>query len=440
MAVLTGEEDFAIAGKTPLIAPAIRFAASILVGLLASLAQQIFTLAFLGRLGDDALYVRAIYTPIGFLILAVTEGLVVAAQVSAGIATRSGRRDTFRPLSTFLVLGGGALILTAGVFAAAATPILNALEVDPADHRKVLTFVVAVCLATVVSLVPLAGGAVLRGMGRTVASSVLSAGFTLLSIGAMVVLGVWTDLGMLAVPGSTLIAGVVAGVAALWLLRRHVTATSWFRRDAAAELWMFGAPVAVTFLMLSSVNFGYLRVLRNATTADIAGFNLGQGANSFFMVVAIAVGSGAAIAANLQPGEVRRPIEAAGLSAAVRIALPAYAAIGLLAFALRDPLSRLLTSDADVARTTADYFRWMGPTFVVFGGTLAVLTYLEQVGRARTALLLNAIYFAVLLVIAFLLPQPVGSNTLTKLLAISNVIGFLTCWQSARYLVNRARG
>jgi Na+-driven multidrug efflux pump len=282
---------------------------------------------------------------------------------------------------------------------------------------------------------------VLRGMGRTVASSVLSVGFTVLSIAAMTVLGVWTDLGVLAVPASTLIASTVAGAAAWMLLRGHAASGSgsWFRRDAAAELWAFGAPVAVTFLMLSTVNFGYLRVLREATTADVAGFNLGQGANSFFMVVAIAVGSGAAVVANLQPGEERRPIEAAGLSAAVRIALPPYAAIGVLAFALRHPLSRLLTSDAEVARTTADYFLWMGPTFVVFGGTLAVLTYLEQVGRARTALLLNAIYFTVLLAIAFLLPQPVGSIALTKLLAISNVIGFLTCWLSARYLINRPR-
>jgi Na+-driven multidrug efflux pump len=439
MTFVTGEEELATAEKTSLIAPAIRLAASILVGLLASLVLQIFTLAFLGRLGGDALYVRAIYTPIGFLVLAVTEGLVVAAQVSAGIATRSGRRDTLRSVPTLLALGGGALILTAGVFAAAASPILSALKVNPADRSEVLTFVVAVCLTTVVSLVPYAGGAVLRGMGRTVASSVLGVGFTVLSIAAMTALGLWTDLGMLAVPASTLIAGTVAGAAALVLLRPHKAAGPWFRRDAAAELWAFGAPVAVTFLLLSSVNFGYLRVLREATTAEVAGFNLGQGANSFFMVVALAVGSGAAVVANLQPGEARQSIEAAGLSATVRIALPPYAVIGVLAFALRHPLSRLLTSDAEVARTTADYFLWMGPTFVVFGGTLAVLTYLEQVGRARTALLLNVIYFTVLLVIAFLLPQPVGSNTLTKLLAISNVIGFLTCWLSARYLITRPR-
>ena len=439
MPSVTDAGDLATAGTTPMAGPAIRFGAAILVGLLAGLVLQIFTLAFLGRLGGDALYVRAIYTPIGFLVLAVTEGLVVAAQVSSGIAARSGRRDTLRPLPTFLALGGGALILTAGVLAAASGAILGALDVDPADRGEVLTFVVAVCLTTVVSLVPLAGGAVLRGMGRTVASSVLSVGFTVLSIAAMTALGVWTDLGMLAVPAGTLIAGVVAGVAAFVLLREHTAAGSWFRRDAAVELWAFGAPVAVTFLMLSSVNFGFLRVLRDATNADIAGFNLGQGANSFFMAIAIAAGSGAAVAANLQPGEVRRQIEAAGLSAAVRISLPAYTAIGILAFLSRDPLSRLLTSDPEVARTTAGYFFWMGPTFVVFGGTLAVLTYLEQVGRARAALLLNAIYFTVLLVIALLLPPPVDSGTLTKLLAISNIIGFLTCWLSARYLLSRTR-
>jgi Na+-driven multidrug efflux pump len=312
MAFLTSEEDFATAGKTPLIAPAIRFAASILVGCWPAWCYRSSPWPF----SADWAVTRstcAIYTPIGFLVLAVTEGLVVAAQVSAGIATRSGRRDTLRLLPTFLALGGGALIPTAGVFAAASSAIMSALEVDPADRGEVLTFVVAVCLTTVVSLVPLAGGAVLRGMGRTVASSVLSVGFTVLSIAAMTVLGVWTDLGMLAVPASTLIAGVLAGAAALMLLRGHTAASSWFRRDAAAELWAFGAPVAVTFLILSSVNFGYLRVLREANTADIAGFNLGQGANSFFMVVAIAVGSGAAIVANLQPGEVRRPMGAGGL-------------------------------------------------------------------------------------------------------------------------------
>lgn len=46
----------------------------------------------------------------------------------------------------------------------------------------------------------------------------------------------------------------------------------WLRRDALGELWAFGPPVAATFLLLSSVNFGYLRVLRDAGTANIADY------------------------------------------------------------------------------------------------------------------------------------------------------------------------
>jgi hypothetical protein len=62
---------------------------------------------------------------------------------------------------------------------------------------------------------------------------------------------------------------------------------------------------------------------------------------------------------------------------------------------------------------------------------------LEQVGRASAAFALNKIYFAVVFVIAFLLPQPGSSTTLAQLLAASKVIGFVTCWFSARYLVRR---
>lgn len=416
-----------------LVAPAVRFSSSILVGLLAGLLLQVFTLAFLGRLGGDALYVRAIFTPVGFLLLAVTEGVIVAAQVSAGIATRSGRGDVTRPLPTFLLLGGGVLLLVAGVFAAGSEPILDALAVVPEQRADVVAFVVTMCLATVVSLVPFAGAALLRGTGRTVLSSVLAAGFTILTMVTMAALGAGTGLGVLAVPLATALAAAVAGAVTLRFIRWQLS----FQREAVTLLWALGAPVAVTFLLLSTVNFGFLRVLRNATPADVAGFNLGQGATTFFMVVALAVGSGAAVAVNLRPGDKRRPIETAGLSAVVRIALPAYAVIGVLIFAVREPLSRLFTPDPEVARVTAEYLTWVGPTFAVFGGTLAMLVYLEQIGHARTALLLNTVYFAVLLAVAFLLPAPVTSLTLTKLLAAGNAIGFLTCWWSARYLLTR---
>jgi Na+-driven multidrug efflux pump len=405
------------------------------------MALQVWTLVFLGHLGGEALYIRAVYTPVSFLVLAVTEGAAVASQVSAGIATRNERRDVLRPLSTYTAVSSGLLLLATVTFAAGQSVIFSVLGVDAADRHGAVTFVVAMCLASVVGLVPGMAGAMLRGMGRPGASSLLSAGSVALTIAAMIVCHAAAGLGMLAVPAGTAIAAAATSAASAVLLRgqlKHIPGVGLSRNDLR-DLLTFGAPVSATFLMLSVVSSGYLRVLRNAGAVGVAGFNLGQNANSFFMVVAVAIGSGVAVAANLRQGEDRQPVLEAGLATTVQLALPAYAAIGTLAYLLRDPLAALLTSDKAVAVVGASYLMWMGPTFTVYGGTFALLTYLEQVGRASAAATLNAIYFAVILAIAFALPQPVSSTDLIRLLAVSNVVGFATCWLTARYLIHRSR-
>ena len=42
-----------------------RLSGSIVVGLSAGLVLQLWTIAFLGRLGREALYVRSVFTPVG---------------------------------------------------------------------------------------------------------------------------------------------------------------------------------------------------------------------------------------------------------------------------------------------------------------------------------------------------------------------------------------
>jgi Na+-driven multidrug efflux pump len=269
----------------------------------------------------------------------------------------------------------------------------------------------------------------------------LAAGSVALTIVTMVVLRATTDLGVLAVPVGTVVAAALTGAATFAVMRedfRHIPGLR-VRRDGLRDLWTFGLPVAGTFLLLSVVNSGYLRVLRNAGPVGISGFNLGQNAYSLFMVASLAIGSGVAVAANLRGGDDRRTVDQAGLTTAVRMALPAYAVIGGLIYLLRDPLAALLTSDKAVAAVAATYFMWIGPSFTVQGGTLALLAYLEQIGRASTALILNTIYFGVMLAVAFALPQPVTTTDLIRVIAVSNLVGFASCWLSARYLIQRSR-
>ncbi|MFK0191631.1 MATE family efflux transporter [Kitasatospora sp. NPDC090308] len=419
---------------------AARFAVSILLGLVAGLVLQTWTVAFLGRLGPEALYVRSVYTPVGYLVLAVTEGLVVAAQVSAGIAARNGReRDSLKSIPTFFAIGAGLLILQAVTAVAASGPFLSALGTAPGARHEVLVFVVAVALTGVVGLIPYLGTGVLRGLGHTGPAAWLGVLFTVLSIVGMVALRAVTGLGVLAVPIGGLPATVIVGTAVVRVLRRKQVAWPVLTLDRGAirELLGLGAPVAGTFLLLSTMTFGYLRVLHEAGPTEVAGFALGQMAVGLLMVIAMAAGSGAAVAVTLRPGENRRSLNHTGLVTALRLATPPYLLLGAAVFLLREPIARALTTDRAAASVTADYFAWVGPTLVLFGGTLALLSYLEQIGRAGVAFLLNVVYFAAMLAAAFLIPGPVRAGDLSKLIAAGNVLGLVGLWFSARFLVLR---
>ncbi|BAJ33029.1 MULTISPECIES: MATE family efflux transporter [Kitasatospora] len=442
---MTGETTSAVGSREPALAPldvsAGRFALSILLGLLAGLVLQTWTVAFLGRLGPEALYVRSVYTPVGYLVLAVTEGLVVAAQVSAGIAGRTGRgRYALGSVPTFFAVGAGLLALQAVVVLVAAGPFLTALGVAPEARRSVLVFVVAVAAASVLGLIPYLGTGVLRGLGHTGPAAWLGVLFTALSIAGTTVLHAVTGLGVLAVPFGGLPATAIVGAAVVIVLKRKGVARPVLagNRDAVRELLGFAAPVAGTFLLLSTVTFGYLRVLRAAGTAEVAGFALGQMAVGLLMVIAMAVGSGAAIAVTLRPGDSRRGINYAGLITTLRLSIPPYLLLGTAAFLCRETIARALTTDQAAASVAAEYFAWVGPTLVLFGGTLALLGYLEQIGRAGAAFLLNVVYFAAMLGATFLIPGPVDAGDLSKLMAVGNVLGFIGLWFSARFLVLRS--
>ncbi|MFI8423900.1 MATE family efflux transporter [Streptomyces sp. NPDC085479] len=418
----------------------VRLAWSIFIGMLASLALQVWTVAFIGWQGSDALYVRSVYAPVGFVTLAVTEGLIVSAQVAAGVMARNGGRDrALQAVPTFLYAGAGLLALTAVTFLVVPGPLTGLLGV-PAEHRTtVVAFIVLTSVSSAFGLVPTLAGAALRGVGQAGVSSALGVAFALLSALAMVGLDMITDLGVYIVPiagfGATLIVGAVTAV----LLPRYgLTVPSWkATRDAVGWLTGVALPVAGTFLLLSTVSLGYLRVLRGAEEFEITGFSLGQMIQTFTMVAALAIGSGAAIAVTTREGEDRAALAQEGMRALLRVVFPVYALIAAVTFFLRGPVTDLFTDDEAVAAVARDFQAWVGPTLLLFGATLALITYLEQVGHARAAFLLNLSYFAILLSVAFLLPEPVSGHDLSVLLAVGNVVGFGTLMVSTWLLVRR---
>lgn len=374
--------------------------------------------------------------------MAVTQGVTIAIQVTAGIAARSGEgRHALRSGPTYLYAGTVLLAVVAGIFAAARNPILSALGVTHSDYSLITGFVLLTTLANALSIAPNMAFAGIRGIGKATPAAVLGVIYTLLDIAAMLALNTTTDLGVMSVPVGDLIGLVIITVVSLWVLpRMHISLPSWRpRREAIPELGQLAVPVGASFLLLSLVTYGYLDILHESGSIQITGFSLGQTIGQFFVLPAVAIASGAAIAVMIARGQDRLALNQQGLSVMLRVVMPVYALISLVVYLIRMPLAEAFTPDHQIAIVTSDYLAWMGPTLIVFGGTFSMLTYLEQIGRARMAFTLNLIYFAVILGVAFALPQPVTSLTMTHLLFAGNMVGFWTLLFSVRYLIRRGK-
>jgi Na+-driven multidrug efflux pump len=420
----------------------ITLAGSIMVGLLASLALQIFTIAFLGWQGPRSLYIRSIYGPIGFVTLAVTEGVTIATQITAGIAARSGEGNhALRSAPTYFYAGTALLAVVAGIFAAARHPILSALGVTHANYSLITAFVLLTTLASALGIAPSMAFSGIRGIGRATSAAVLGITYTLLDIAAMLVLNTTTDLGVMSVPVGDLIGLAIISLVTLRVLpRMHISLPAWRpRRQAITELGSLALPVGASFLLLSLVTYGYLHVLHESGSIQITGFSLGQTVTQFFVLPAVAIGSGAAIAVMIRGDQDRLALNQQGLGVMLRVIMPVFAFISVVVYLIRTPLAEAFTPDHQIAIVASNYLTWLGPTLIVFGGTFSMLTYLEQIGRARMSFTLNFIYFAVILGVAFALPQPVTALTMTHLLFAGNLIGFWTLLFSVRYLIRRGK-
>lgn len=210
----------------------VRLAAPICAALVVGALAQLVVAALLGHMGDDALYVRSLFVPVTFLVLAVQEGLDVSTQVgfarlhgSRARATGDDAADddgaTAVPTSVTTALlgrfvGWGAAVLggVALLVVLAAPALADVLSVPAPLVAEFVAFARWTVVASVLSVPTAVAAAALRGWARTGASATVA-----LLVAGLQVLVVWLvglvgGFGALAVPvaitGSTLVGAAVA--------------------------------------------------------------------------------------------------------------------------------------------------------------------------------------------------------------------------------------
>ncbi|MEV6104995.1 MATE family efflux transporter [Streptomyces sp. NPDC051940] len=404
-----------------------RLAFPIFLGVITGFSAQFAIAALLGHMGDDALYVRALFIPIGFVFLAVEEGIEISSQVIA--ARQKGADDSVLP--PIFRIGGialGCFAVLAGLVAVFAPQMADTLEVSADSTDTFVLFARLLAASFMLAVLNSVVAGTLRGWGLARSASSITIAVAVTQVLGVWLLGYYTELGVYAVPVSVAGASVITLATGLYLLTR---AGMLRRTGPAAEpfaqtvhmLLTVGVPVAIAFGLVSAMNYTSLWVLSDFGADAVAGYGGAQAIQVLSMAPGIALGSAVAINMNQSLGagepQLLRPFVRVG----VRYILTVNAVTAVAVFALAGPLGSLMSDDAGTSSYATDYLTIVGPSWLAFGVINMITMTLQQVRSGHITIATDLTYLAAVNVGGGLIARAMDEpKAYFAALAIGNVV------------------
>ncbi|WP_018790230.1 MATE family efflux transporter [Salinispora arenicola] len=410
----------------------VRLAVPMALAEVAGLVVLVGVMALMGRMGEETLYVRALYLPIGHLFIAVYVAFGFSNQVAAAISRGRGRPEDVAPMAmSFVRMWAVASVVLVAATLLAAPLLAAAFDVPDASRSEFMAFLRWMAAAELLQVVAILCASGLRGYGHGGAGAAVVVVSAAVQFAGVALLGLAAGMGAMSVPLSIAVGSVVGALLGVWLMRRHglirfgAELTRW-HPESARHIRSVGLPVATTQLILFGANFGLLWVLGDFGPRVIAGFSSAVTLQFLVLMPAIVLGSATAIVLNQQRGAGRADWLPGTMHNGLAITVGAYLLLSVVMWAGSDLFGRLMTDSPSIADQTALYLSTVGLTYVLMGPVLTSLTVMEQIGSGLLAVVLNLVYFAAIVVIGALVvaavPEPVA---LYRTIAWCNLAGVI---------------
>jgi len=424
----------------------VRLAWPICVAIAVGALAQLIIAALLGHMSEEALYIRSVFIPLTFLVLAVLEGFDVATQV--GLARLNGEQQSTAGLSLpgssakligHLIVGACATLGSLALLVTILAPTLaNVLGVPEKFVDDFLWFARWTVLASVVSAPAGVMAAALRGWGRTGSAAAVSLLVATIQVLAVWVIGQICGQGVDSVPIAILVSALVgAAVAWILLMRIGLLGTPLTRSRAVSSRTVgalrvrrlvvgIGLPVGLSYFLLALTSFAIMWILAPFGTHVVAGYGAAAIAQTVIVVPAIGLAAATSIVMNQQWGAGELTSLPRTFRSGLGVVFAVYLVVGVCTFAAASPVSRLLSDDSTVAVQSALYLSVVGPSYLCTGLMLYLVTLLEQLGYGIVAVALNLIYVAASLGFGGMLAASGGGPiALYMTIAIANAAGLV---------------
>jgi len=403
-------------------------------------AVQLGIVAIMGRMGGQAMYLRSLYQPVGLIVLALSVGFAVCNQVAAAVSKGAGRpRDVMANSASlarvWLVLGAAVYL----VLAVAAPSLTGLLHVDAQLRGTFASFLRWTCAAGLLAVGAELCAAGLRGYGYVRQATVLVVCTASVRIGLVAGLGLGAGIGIAAVPIAEATAGATGLTTGLVLLRRtelwHPPAVRIWRREVLTDLRRIGAPIAMSFLVIAAYNIAVIGVLGSYGENAVAGFSVASTLQNIVLLPGTVLGTATAITINQQRGAGEWRRIPASMRGGIEVTVVTYVVVAVLVWSVHDPLARLIGGDAGVAAAAGGYLGAVALTYAVQGPVLASLTVMEETGGGFRAIVLNAVYFGLIVAVSAAAAHAAGSaDGFYEAVAYCNLIGVTVPLVAVRHI------
>ncbi|WP_165978121.1 MATE family efflux transporter [Actinomadura darangshiensis] len=363
---------------------------------LLSVLVPISIVAIMGWMSDEAIHVRALYTPLFLLFFAVQTAFDISNQSLTALRAGRGEKDQ---VSAMLSLGGvwvSAGVVLAGVLSMAAPALADVLGAGPDVRGPFVLFLRWMSVANLALIWPVLCASTLRGTKRASQGSAVMLVCNVVEVGGLAGFGLGTDMGLVAVPLATIIAGGVSGLTGHILLLRagllHPPPGGLWRPEVLGHLLRTGLPVSLSTTVMFGMNFAFLLMLEPFGADVRAGFTTAGTIQNLVLMPGFVIGSASAILMNQQRGVGGRRRLTSVLASGLQVTLIVYCVLVPVLWLLRDSIGHLATGNPRIVEEIGGYFAIVGPSYLTLGLVYTSVMALQQTGGGVVALSGNAIY------------------------------------------------
>ena len=419
-----------------------------------NLFQTAYNLAdtfFLGQYSTESLAAMSFAWPPVFLLMMLGMGISVAGSVLVAQQTGAAKhREAERAASQVIAYTTIASLLLGGIAYVVANPFVRILGASPDVAPLATGYLEIVSLGFIFMMVYMVFNSLMRGYGDTLTPMLVMAGTVVLNIvldpflifGITVVenaplLGTvaFPELGIRGAAIATIFSrGVGLAIALVilfgdrWGITIHLRdlVPTWHYLDRIVRI---GAPAAAEGVSRAISQNLLLFVVGWFATPVVAGYGIATRLFSIVILPGVAVDRGVETMTgqNIGAGKPDRAGRAAKIAAVWLFAI--LTGFGVLSWVGAAPISAVFTDDPAVIEVSAQFLRYVAPTFGFIGIMRAYSGGLRGAGKTLTVALIAII---MLIVVRFgmgwVAADAIGETGIWVAFAISNVVGALVAY------------